>query len=143
MDEETYRERLGRVLADHTEDLAARLRTIAEVAAGPAGEPVAGIAVEVFPGDDDEGAFNVWARFDGPDAFALNRPIDDVRHLFGVTYGEHGFEPDVPAPGLGRPGFDVGEVIVEVVASWVAPVWADLAPPALPPFEVTRAGGCS
>ncbi|MDQ6525271.1 DUF6389 family protein [Nocardioides sp. LHD-245] len=142
MDEDTYRRRLAGILGDHTGDLTARLRAIAEASAGPAGERVAGVVVDVFPGEHDEGAFDVWARFDGPDVFALNRPIDDVRHLFGVTYGERGFEPDVPAFGAGEPDFALAEVIVDVVASWVEPVWAAVAPPSVPAFEVTRADGC-
>lgn len=137
MDLAAYAAALRGVLATRTDDVTARLRRMAEVAAGPDGARVRGIVVDVFPDQDGEGTFDVWARFEGPDLFALNKPIDDVRHLFGVVHTETGLEPDVPEPPVGVAPFDLADAIAEVVTAWAEEIWADAgAAAAGVPFEV-------
>jgi len=139
VDEQTYRRRLRDVLDAHGSELDRRLRAIAAAATGPQAERVTGLAVEVFLDQDGEGAFDVWARFEGADSFALNRPVDGVRHLFGVVHGERGLEPDVPPLGA---GFDGGAVVLDVVTSWVRAAWESAPAPAGLPFEVGLVDGC-
>lgn len=137
MDRDAYPRALRAVLDTRTDDVAARLRRIAEVVAGPDGARVQGVVVDVFPDQDGEGTFDVWARFEGPDFFALNRPIDDVRHLFGVVHTESGIEPAVPEPPAGTTPLDLADAIAEVVAAWAEEIWAHAGAAAgAVPFEV-------
>ncbi|MFT4284838.1 MAG: DUF6389 family protein [Protaetiibacter sp.] len=115
-DESDYRDRLSRVLDEHLGVATARLGTI--VGAWP--EAAVELDVVVFPGQESDGALDVWAHLVGPDHFALNRPFDGVRELFGVVYGEAGLEPEVPDPPA---GIDVDAVIVDTAADWVERVW--------------------
>ncbi len=78
------------------------------------------LVIDVFPDQDGEGTFDVWARFDGPDSIALNAPVDAHRHLFGVVHTEDGVEPDVPPPGR---GFCVQDAVVDACATWLTDLW--------------------
>ncbi|OXM45663.1 DUF6389 family protein [Amycolatopsis alba] len=132
MDQNEYSRRLRHVLDAHSEDVIARLRTIVKAI----GDGVESVQIEVFPDQDGEGTFDVWARFEGPDSFVLNKPIDADRHLFGVVHGETGWEPDVPSLPQGVSA----DVLVDVVTGWIEAVWAqafDTPPPV--PMEVA---GC-
>ncbi|EMD25720.1 DUF6389 family protein [Amycolatopsis azurea] len=115
MDHAEYRRRLRRVLDAHSEDVTARLRAIVELI----GDTVESVQIEVFPDEDGEGTFDVWARFDGPDSFVLNKPIDEHRHLFGVVHHETGWEPEVPS----LPRDLSADVVVDTVADWIETVW--------------------
>ncbi|XBB69418.1 DUF6389 family protein [Nocardioides sp. WV_118_6] len=138
MDRDAYLPALRRILDTRTADVTARLRRVAEVAAGPDAARVQGIVVDVFPDQDGEGTFDVWARFEGPDLFVLNKPIDDVRHLFGVVHTEDGLEPAVPEPDGGGTGFDPAEAIVEVVTAWIEEIWVSVG--STVPLEVVHSG---
>lgn len=139
MDRDAYPRALAEILDAHTAAVTTRLRRIAEVAAGPDGARVRGIVVDIFPDQDGEGTFDVWARFEGPDSFVLNRPIDDVRHLFGVVHTETGFEPAVPEPAPGATPDDVAEAIVVAVTAWLEGIWAGGVGSGVP-FEVGHGG---
>ncbi|WP_377322433.1 DUF6389 family protein [Pimelobacter simplex] len=141
MDHDAYTRALRRILDTRTADVATRLRRIAEVATGPEGARVQAVVVDVFPDQDGEGTFEVWARFDGADFFALNKPIDDVRHLFGVVHTETGLDPEVPAPPAGTTPYDLADAIAAVVTAWVEEIWAEAgAAAAAVPFEVVLSG---
>nr|AFV52213.1 hypothetical protein [Streptoalloteichus sp. ATCC 53650] len=112
-----YRSRLRQVLDAHSAEVGARLRFIADAVT----DDVRGVVLDVFTDQDGEGSFNVWARFDGPDFFALNKPIDAHRHLFGVVHGAEGWEPDVPF----LPRSADQDVLVDTVADWLRAVWGE------------------
>lgn len=112
------------------------------VIADAVAESVEAITVEVFVDDDGEGAFDVWAVFEGKDVYVLNRPIDDVRNLFGVHHTESGPVPAVPWFAPGGPDFDLVEAIVEVVAPWVDQTWRSLARTPAVPFDVRPGPDC-
>ena len=78
-----------------------------------------GIVIDVSVDQDGEGTFGVWARFEGPDAFSLNQQIGDERELFGVIWGEEGWEPPVPTRPREWSHAKLEEVIVGVVAEWI------------------------
>ncbi|KFU77717.1 hypothetical protein SAMN04489729_0895 [Amycolatopsis lurida] len=134
MDQDEYRRRLRDVLGAHSEDVATRLRAIVEAI----GENVESLQIEVFPDQDGEGTFDVWARFEGPDSYVLNKPIDDHRHLFGVVHHETGWEPDVPP----LPHGISADVLVDTVAEWIDSVWIRTfdRPPSIP-VEVSSPDG--
>ncbi|MFI6303128.1 DUF6389 family protein [Amycolatopsis thailandensis] len=115
MDHAEYSNRLRHVLDAHSEDVIARLRAIVKAIGGT----VESVQIEVFPDADGEGTFDVWARFDGPDSFVLNKPIDEHRHLFGVVHHETGWEPEVPP----LPRDLSADVVVDTVADWIEAVW--------------------
>ncbi|MGY6652915.1 DUF6389 family protein [Amycolatopsis sp. TRM77291] len=115
MDQDEYRRRLRDVLDTRSEDVATRLRTIVKAI----GDNVESLEIEVFPDQDGEGTFDIWARFEGPDSYVLNKPIDDHRHLFGVVHHETGWKPDVPSLPRGISA----DVIVDTVAKWIDSVW--------------------
>ncbi|UMP04792.1 DUF6389 family protein [Amycolatopsis sp. EV170708-02-1] len=115
MDQDEYRRRLRRVLDAHSDDVATRLRVIVEAI----GDTVESVQIEVFPDQDGEGTFDIWARFDGPDSYVLNKPIDEHRHLFGVVHEETGWEPDVPPLPRGLSA----DLIVDTVVDWLDSVW--------------------
>lgn len=139
MERDDYLRALRSTLDTHTAAVSERLRRIAEVAAGPDGARVTGVVIDVFPDQDGEGAFDVMARFEGPDSYVLNRPIDDVRRLFGVVHGEGHFEPDVPALTPGRESFDPEQAMLEAVTEWIEAILPVEKPL---PFEVTLAPCC-
>jgi hypothetical protein len=99
MDVRGYANELEPILATRTAEALRRLARF-RLAAEEAGDGIEGIAIDVFVDQDGEGPFDVWARFEGSGAFALDRRFDEERHLFGVEWGEEGWEPGVPA----RPG---------------------------------------
>lgn len=81
-----------------------------------------GVLIEVFVDQDAEGPFGVWARFEGPDSFGLDRRLGEGRELFGVIWGEEGWEPPVPARPSGWSRERLEEAVVEAVAEWIAPL---------------------
>lgn len=78
-----------------------------------------GIVIDVSVDQDGEGTFGVWARFEGPDAFSLNQQVGDERELFGVIWGEEGWEPPAPHRPREWSRSVLEEVIVGVVAEWI------------------------
>ena len=110
-----YRAQLTRILSASSEVVAAKLVRFQE-------EATDGITIDVFVGQDGEGPFDVWARFEGADAFALDRRFDDERHLFGVVWSEDGWDPDVPARPRGWTWEELEAAIFDAVAAWLDPL---------------------
>ena len=108
-----YRSDLTPILDAASDEVVARLRRFADVATD-------GIVIEVFVDQDGEGPFDVWARFDGSDGFALDRRFDDERHLFGVEWGEEGWVPEVPARPRDWSRDDLETELVDIVANWLS-----------------------
>lgn len=127
MDARDHADALLPILAPHAQGTRDRLETF-RLAAGEAGSGVEGIVVDVFVDQDGEGPFDVWARFEGDDAFALDRRFDDERHLFGVEWGEDGWEPDVPRRPLGWTRDDLERAVVGAVVAWITPLIPDGSP---------------
>ncbi|GAA3648092.1 DUF6389 family protein [Microbacterium marinilacus] len=121
MDTHDYGAAVRRILAAGSEKTAERLARFDETARG-AGEGVDGIVVDVFLDQDGEGPFDVWARFEGREAFALDRRFDDDRHLFEVVWTETGWEPDVPSRPHGWSHEDLEDAVVEAVTAWIEPL---------------------
>ncbi len=121
MDARDYASSLWPILAACTAEVASRLARF-RLAAEEAGSDVEGIMIEVFVDQDGEGPFDVLARFDGDAAFALDRRFDEERHLFGVEWGEEGWEPDVPARPRGWTRDDLERAVLEVVTEWISPL---------------------
>ncbi|MGO2061850.1 MAG: DUF6389 family protein [Microbacteriaceae bacterium] len=103
-------------------------RRVAEVldrlyrAATTEGVGIDGITVTVFVGQDGEGPFDVWATFEGRDAFTLDRTFDDERNLFGVEWGEYDWQPDVPPRPRAWSRDEFEEAVLEVVTEWLQPL---------------------
>lgn len=100
-DASRYRAELRRVLDTASPDVARRLAAIRDSAT----ERTDGVVMDVFPDQDGEGTFAVWARFEGGDAFALDRRLGDERQLLAVVRSEHGWTPPYrtgPPPGPPR-----------------------------------------
>lgn len=116
-----YRDALQRILSEFSAETVARLSQLSD-AADEAGAGVEGIVIDVFVDQDGEGPFEVWARFEGRDAFALDRRFDDRRHLFGVVWGGGGWEPDVPSRPRGWSRDDLESAFVDAVAGWIEPL---------------------
>ncbi|AFR49326.1 DUF6389 family protein [Gordonia sp. KTR9] len=120
MDAAEYRRSLAHILATRSVDVAATLERLGAAASDVAGGvTVDGVMIDVFVDQDGEGPFDVWARFEGADAFELDRRFDDERRLFGVEWGELGWEPAVPSRPRGWSRDDLEETIVDVVATWL------------------------
>lgn len=118
MEATEYRDALRAVLDTASPVVAARFETIRNTASAR----IDGVIIEVFVDQDAHGTFDVWARFDGPDAFTLDRQLGDERELFGVIWGEDGWEPAVPVRPRIWSREELEDVIVEVVAEWVDPL---------------------
>ncbi|PKZ63980.1 hypothetical protein CYJ73_18775 [Gordonia terrae] len=119
MDAAEYRRSLAHILAARSAVVAATLERLGGAASDVAGVKVDGVTIDVFVDQDAEGPFDVWARFEGADAFELDRRFDDERRLFGVEWGELGWEPAVPSRPRGWSRHDLEETIVDVVATWL------------------------
>ncbi|MDV8005911.1 DUF6389 family protein [Rhodococcus sp. IEGM 1318] len=115
MEPAEYRDELRSVLDTASAVVSGRLSAIHN-AATPRTE---GIVIDVSLDQDGEGTFGVWARFEGPDAFSLNQQVGDERELFGVIWGEEGWEPPVPHRPREWSHAALEEVIVGVVAEWI------------------------
>lgn len=87
-----------------------------------------GIAIDVFTDEDASGTFDVWARFAGVDSFELDRKLDDIRCLFGVVWGEEGWEPDVPSKPRAWSRDELEHAIFETVVEWIDPLMPRGAP---------------
>ncbi|MGW7532987.1 DUF6389 family protein [Amycolatopsis sp. NPDC054798] len=119
MDTGEYRAAVTGILGSAAQETFARLERFWAAARAAEAE---GIVVDVFVDQDGEGPFDVWARFAGRDAFALDRRFDDDRQLFGVVWGEAGWEPEVPPRPRGWTRDELEAVLVEVVAEWISPL---------------------
>lgn len=98
-----------------------------------------GIVIDVSLDQDGEGTFGVWARYEGPDAFSLNQQIGDERELFGVIWGEEGWEPPVPHRPRKWSRVELEKVVVGVVAKWIDGLIPSTATEL--PWEVTTPDG--
>ncbi|MGO3886046.1 MAG: DUF6389 family protein [Mycetocola sp.] len=113
-----FRPRLDAVLAAASDDVLTRLGTIA-AAVPPRGDTV---IITVFVDQDAEGPFDVMARADGPHAWELDRELDPIRALFGVEWGEDGWDPEVPGRPRGWSREQFTEVVCDAVADWLDPL---------------------
>lgn len=114
-----YRAAVTGILGSASHETSARLE---QFWAAARADGVEGVVIDVFVDQDGEGPFDVWARFEGRDAFALDRRFGDERHLFGVAWGEDGWEPGVPPRPSGWTRDDLEAAVVEVVAQWITPL---------------------
>ncbi|MBK3561775.1 hypothetical protein JHN55_35640 [Streptomyces sp. MBT56] len=114
----SYRSELRRVLEVASPSVVRRLEAVRDAAT----VRTDGVTIDVFPDQEGDGTFAVWARFRGADSFALDRLIGDERQLFTVVWAEHGWEPPVPE----RPGtwstarFE--DVLLATVVEWIDPL---------------------
>jgi hypothetical protein len=113
-----YRDALRVVLGTVSQPAATRLSALHRAATAGAD----GVLIEVFVDQDAEGPFGVWARFEGADSFSLDRRLGDERELFGVIWGEEGWEPPVPARPTTWSREQLVDAIVDVVAEWIDPL---------------------
>ncbi|MFC9516865.1 DUF6389 family protein [Nocardiaceae bacterium NPDC056970] len=138
MDRDEYLSTLAAVLDRHTDAAAAKLTAILDALPAEATE----LCIDVFPDQDGEGTFDIWVRLEGPDYFALNKPIDAHRHLFGIVYTEDGVEPDVPLMSRNAP-FVVEDAVVDAAANWLTELWSRVGAPHSPlPWLVDGEDGC-
>lgn len=114
-----YPDALHAALAPHDHEVRRRLALVDTVSREHGGLPV---IIDVFIDDDAEGPFDVWARLDGMTAFELEPVLGDQRHLFGVTWEERGWDPDVPPRPEGWSRGDLEETVLDVVARWLTPL---------------------
>lgn len=113
-----YRRQLRAVLDAEAAAVRARLGLIRDAVTAR----TEGIAIDVFTDPDASGAFDVWARFAGADSFVLDRKLDDTRCLFGVVWGEEGWEPDVPSKPRDWSRDALEHAIFETVVEWLDPL---------------------
>ncbi|MCL2534367.1 MAG: DUF6389 family protein [Nocardiaceae bacterium] len=121
MDRTEYLSVLQTVLDRHTARASEKISAILDGCPPEA----SALCFDVFPDQDGEGTFDIWARLEGPDSFALNKPIDAHRHLFGVVHTEDGLEPDVPLWPRSAP-FRVQDAVVDAAATWLTQLWSRL-----------------
>ncbi|MCZ0710590.1 DUF6389 family protein [Microbacterium paraoxydans] len=117
-DAESYARTLRTVLDTESERVAAALGDLHR-AAVEAENGVEAILIDVFVDQDGEGPFDVWARFEGADAFALDRRLDEQRHLFGVEWTADGWEPAVPSRPRRWTRDRLEEAVLVIVAEWI------------------------
>ena len=128
MDQRDYETALYPLLEVRSDTVRARLERFASAATSSAGDGAGGtasvdaIVINVFVDQDGEGPFDVWARFEGRDGFALDRRFDDERQLFRVLWGELGWEPEVPGRPAGWSRDDLEDALVAAVATWLRPL---------------------
>lgn len=116
-----YSEHLKPILASCTENVSRQLAKFWS-AATEAGDTVTGVRIDVYVDQDGEGPFDVWARFEGDAAFTLDRQFDAERHLFGVEWGEDGWEPNVPRRPRGWTRDDLERAVLEGITEWISPM---------------------
>ncbi|WP_430332370.1 DUF6389 family protein [Rhodococcus sp. ACT016] len=120
MDRAEYLSELEAVLGRYTATAAEKISAILAACPAEATE----LCFDVFPDQDGEGTFDVWARLEGPDSFVLNKAVDEHRHLFGVVYTEDGLEPDVPLWPSSDTPFCVQDAVVDAAATWLTELWS-------------------
>lgn len=139
MDTGDYRDAVTKILALHSAHSATQLaRFAADARSGE--HRIDGIAIDVFVDQDGEGPFDVWARFEGPDAFALDRRFDDDRLLFGVVWDEDGWCPAVPDRPVAWTREQLEDAVVESVREWILPLLPEDVPA---DFWWIGAAGCA
>ncbi|MFD2841651.1 DUF6389 family protein [Populibacterium corticicola] len=113
-----YRAQLRRILDTVSDEVTAKFIRFHEAATAVSNS----LVVDIFLDQDGDGPFNIWARFDGPGAFTLDRHFDDERQLFGVVWGENGWTPPVPARPDGWTRDELEEAVFDVVHEWLDPL---------------------
>lgn len=116
-----YADKLAAVLAPFSANTAERLAQL-QSAALETENSISSILIDVFVDQDGEGPFEVWARFEGGSAFALDRKFDEDRHLFGVEWREDGWLPDVPARPRDWTRDDLEGAVLDAVTDWITPL---------------------
>lgn len=127
MSKEEYLAALRPILERATVAASVQLSSLVDAAK----EADVALTIGVFVGQDGEGPFDVFAQFEGADVFALNQRFQKERHLFGVTWTEEGWEPQVPARPRGWSRDELEDVVVDEVDRWVK-----VPAPTSPPLEV-------
>lgn len=119
MTADDYTDSLRAVLSTTDDDVRRRLALIADAADDGAIDVV---VLDVFVDDDAEGPFDVWARFEGESVFVTQQRLGDERQLVDVVWSEHGWTPAVPARPSDWSRSDLLAAIIDVVATWLAPL---------------------
>ena len=122
MDEKEYQELLSQVLSAHNAKAANQIRLIIDSLP----EKATSLDLQIFPCQEEEGAFSVRAGLDGPDLVVLNQAIDHCADIFEVIYTEDGFEPDVPMLDPFDCDFPISDTIADCVARWLKDTWTSL-----------------
>ncbi|WP_145501775.1 DUF6389 family protein [Streptomyces sp. CFMR 7] len=110
-----YRAELRRVLDMASTTVARRLEAVRDAATARTD----GVVVDVFPDQDGEGTFAVWARFEGADSFELDRRLGEERQLFAVVRTGTGWEPPVPERPASWSAALLENVLFDVVTEWI------------------------
>ncbi|WP_432005514.1 DUF6389 family protein [Streptomyces parvus] len=117
-DTAAYRAGLRRVLDVASPSVARRLEALRDSATARTD----GVTIDVFPDQEGDGTFAVWARFSGADSFTLDRLVGDERQLFTVVWAEHGWEPAVPERPASWSTARFEDVLFGVVVEWIDPL---------------------
>lgn len=82
-------------------------------------EKATGLDITIFPSQDWDGTFNIYANIEGPDLFVLQKNIEEYASIFSIKHTENGIEPKVPYLEPNRQAFEVNEVLTNSIGKWL------------------------
>jgi len=119
MEQQEYINQLEKELQNHKDRVILQLRRIIGMIPEKANE----LTLDIHPGQENDGYFEIQASLEGPDLFTLNKQIEDVASIFDVKYGANGFEPPIPMVDSDSVDWDVYLVSCKTSMEWLKKIW--------------------
>src|ERR1700739_2329425 len=79
--------------------------------------------LQIFPSQDGDGMFSIYAGVDGPDLYVLSKAIKEYADIFNPKHTANGIVPYIPTIYNSNVDYDVNDVIVDCTAKWLESVW--------------------
>ena len=110
---EEYEQELNNALSLHSDAVGEKIRLMLSRIPERAEE----LQLVIFPSLDGEGDFSVRASLEGPNAFILNKAINEHAQLFDVYHTESGFSPELPMVDPFSSDFEVNDILCDTVSN--------------------------
>lgn len=82
--------------------------------------------IEIFPSQDGDGMFEIYASVSGPDLYVLNKAIEKYADIFSPKYKSVDVVPYIPLLDGSSVDFDVNDALVDCVAKWLKDIWQQM-----------------
>lgn len=77
----------------------------------------------IFPSQDGDGMFSIYASVDGPNLFVLIKSLEKYASIFAPKHTANGIIPFIPNVDRRMVDFEVNDVVVDCVAKWLLGIW--------------------
>ena len=81
-------------------------------------EKITGIYIGIFPSQDGDGMFSIYANAEGKDLYVRQQEIKEYASLFDPKISPGKIEPFIPTFDPFNVGFNVNDCLLDVVSNW-------------------------